>query len=217
MKSGQLVIHLHENIGNPPPGASSSWAGMSGAALFAEDALIGVVLVDADPTHTERLELWALPANTFADNPSFIHWIRWDGGERKWNHSKQSERIEYYSWLSTRSDEPGPIDHKKATDYYIKNRSIENDIKDKINHKDNWNLSDHEAESLYSKDKEWKVEDFLKSPDIIKVIAAPFGTGKTCFAKVTSQNMINSYEEISLKDVWIPIYLSLKDKLCFVA
>ncbi len=79
MKAGRLVIHLHESIGKIPTG--SSWAGMSGVDLFAEDALIGVVLVDADVAQPERLELWALPAHTFADDPPFLHWICWNGGE----------------------------------------------------------------------------------------------------------------------------------------
>jgi hypothetical protein len=109
-------------------------------------------------------------------------------------------------------DKPNPVDNKKSTDYYTKNRTIELDIKDEINHKDNWNL-DYEAESLYHDNKEWKLENFLNSQEKIKVIAAPFGTGKTSFAKYTAQNMIINREVIKLNDTWIPIYISLKDKL----
>jgi len=90
VKAGRFVIHVSGNIGKISPNIGSSWAGMSGAALFAEDILIGVVLVDADSAHPERLELWALPVHTFADDPSFIHWIRWDGGEGRWNRSKET-------------------------------------------------------------------------------------------------------------------------------
>lgn len=62
---------------------------MSGVDLFAEDILIGVVLVDADTAHPERLELWALPAHKFSDNPSPLHQICWNGGERRWNRSME--------------------------------------------------------------------------------------------------------------------------------
>ncbi len=245
------------SIGKNPLGVGSSWAGMSGAALFADDFLIGVVLVDAESAHPERLELWALPADTFADDPSFLHWIRWDRGEGRWSRSKETPsserdllkrivesneqwsvrgsevipktkadpdkasenrpdaRSEYYSWILKELDTSNPIDNKKATDYYIKNRAIELDVIDKINHKDNWNISDHEAEYLYRYvNNEWKLEDFLKSPrEVIKVIAAPSGTGKTSFAKVTAQNMIINHEGLPLKDIWIPIYISLKHRL----
>ena len=99
VKTGRLRHPREWKHRQTPPGTGSSWAGMSGAALFAvaEDVLIGIVLVDADAEHPERLELWALPAHTFADDPSFLHWIRWDGGEERWSRSKQSERIKYYS------------------------------------------------------------------------------------------------------------------------
>ena len=71
---------------------------MSGVDLFAEDALIGVVLVDADVAQPERLELWALPAHTFADDPPFLHWICWNGGEGGWNRSKETPSSEMAYW-----------------------------------------------------------------------------------------------------------------------
>ena len=88
MKSGRLVIHVSESIGQISSGAGSSWAGISGAALFAEDVLIGVVLVDADAVHPERLERWVLPAHTFADDTSFLRWIRWDEDKGRWSRSE---------------------------------------------------------------------------------------------------------------------------------
>jgi HEAT repeat protein len=87
LKAGRYVISVGETIGRVPTGATSSWAGMSGAAVFAEDVLVGLLLVDADPTHPERLELWALPARTFADHPSFLRWIHWGGGDGTWIRS----------------------------------------------------------------------------------------------------------------------------------
>jgi Trypsin-like peptidase domain len=90
VKAQRLVIQVGGSIGELPAGAGSSWAGMSGAALFSEEFLIGVVLVDADVSHPDRLELWALPASAFANDPAFLNWIRWDGGERSWEFSRES-------------------------------------------------------------------------------------------------------------------------------
>ena len=127
--------------------------------------------------------------------------------------NRSDKRSKYYSWILKDLDKPNLIDDKKATEYYIRNRAIELDIKDKLNHKDNWNLLYHEAESLYDKDKEWKLEGFLNSDDIIKVVAAPFGTGKTSFAKDATQKMIIKPKEMKLNDTWIPMYISLKSNL----
>jgi len=77
VKAGRYVIQWIGKIGQNLFGTGSLWAWKSGAAVFAEDALIGVVLVDADEADTERLELWALPVHTFDDDPFFLHWIRW--------------------------------------------------------------------------------------------------------------------------------------------
>ena len=86
-KADGFAFHVHENIGKPPSSAVSSWAGMSGAALFAGGCLIGIVLVDPDPTRPERLELWALPVRKFANDPAFVRWLYWDAGEEAWTQS----------------------------------------------------------------------------------------------------------------------------------
>lgn len=118
-------------------------------------------------------------------------------------------RKDYFSWILNDLDKPNPVDNKKAADYYTKNRAIELEIFDDIiEHKDNWNITDYEVESLYNKDKGWKIESFLNSNERIKVIAAPFGTGKTSFAKYTAQNLIINREAIQIKDTWIPIYIT---------
>ncbi len=94
VKSGRLVVHVSGRIGQIFSGAGSSWAEMSGAALFAEDVHLGVVLVDADAAHPERLERWVLPAHTFADDTSFLRWMRWDEDKGRWSRSEapSSER-----------------------------------------------------------------------------------------------------------------------------
>jgi hypothetical protein len=90
VKARRYVIHVSGSIGELPAAAGSSWAGMSGAALFSGDVFVGVVLVDADVLHPERLELWAVPARAFANDRAFLNWIRWDGGERAWIFSSES-------------------------------------------------------------------------------------------------------------------------------
>jgi Trypsin/Trypsin-like peptidase domain len=90
VKGNRLIIHVSGSIAELPAGVGSSWAGMSGAALFAGELLIGVVLGDADVVRSERLELWALPARAFADDRAFLDWIRWDAGEDSWIFSSDS-------------------------------------------------------------------------------------------------------------------------------
>jgi tetratricopeptide (TPR) repeat protein len=90
VKAQRFVIQVSGSIRELPTVAESSWAGMSGAALFSGDFLVGVMLVDADVRHPERLELWALPARAFANDPAFLRWIRWDGGEGAWTFSSES-------------------------------------------------------------------------------------------------------------------------------
>ena len=61
------------------------------SSVSAKDDLI-VVLADADATHPERCELWALLAHTFADDLSFLYWICWDGDKGGWSGPKQSDK-----------------------------------------------------------------------------------------------------------------------------
>lgn len=87
VKNNRWVVHVHGSIGPPRSGSPSAWAGMSGAALFADQFLIGILEVDADPVRPERMELWALPVRTFAMQKDFGAWIRWDGGTEAWKQS----------------------------------------------------------------------------------------------------------------------------------
>ena len=79
-KAGRWVVHAEGSLGEVPAGSRSVWAGMSGAALFAGDVLVGIIVVDADPTHPERLELWSVPARQFAADEGLQAWLRGDGG-----------------------------------------------------------------------------------------------------------------------------------------
>ena len=87
VKAGHWVVHVAEQIGPRLHGEISPWAGLSGAALFADNCLIGVMQADADPRDPNRLELWALPARAFADDLKFVRWVCWDGGDRAWTRS----------------------------------------------------------------------------------------------------------------------------------
>ena len=86
-KGRRWVVQAQGTIGAGPAGSRSPWAGMSGAALFASDVLIGVIVVDADPEHPDRLELWAVPAGAFASDPQLLAWVRLDGAADAWSRS----------------------------------------------------------------------------------------------------------------------------------
>src|SRR5215469_1775337 len=77
-----LIRHRLELIVDDPPTArddgASPWAGISGAAVFAEDMLVGVVLID--PTETGHHRLRAVPAALFAEHPDFARIVAEDGG-----------------------------------------------------------------------------------------------------------------------------------------
>ncbi|MYX04229.1 MULTISPECIES: HEAT repeat domain-containing protein [unclassified Streptomyces] len=87
VKRDQWVIQVDGTIGGHTPDPTSAWAGMSGAALFAEDQFIGIVTADAAPRHPERMELWAVPARTFAEDPGLTEWVRWSTKTPTWTRS----------------------------------------------------------------------------------------------------------------------------------
>lgn len=122
------------------------------------------------------------------------------------------ERAEYLRWILNDFDKPHPIDKKKVTEYYIQNRAIEFDLEDEESfEKDYWNISDFEAEKYFTSKKRWCLEDFLSSRETIKFIAAPFGTGKTSFAKYMVMRIAE--ENLTGQNTWIPLYIPLKQKL----
>jgi hypothetical protein len=86
-KARRWVVQTEGSIGEVPAGSRSAWAGMSGAALFAGEFLIGIIVVDADPEHPDRLELWAVPARAFANDPHLLAWVRSDGATDAWSRS----------------------------------------------------------------------------------------------------------------------------------
>ena len=86
-KKGRLVIQARGTISQSPTGEMSAWAGMSGAAVFAEGLLIGVLRFDADPLNPTRMELWAESARVFGADHDFAGWLRADGGRGAWTRS----------------------------------------------------------------------------------------------------------------------------------
>jgi hypothetical protein len=123
-------------------------------------------------------------------NPKFIEYQKQTALK---NLSK--ERADYLNWLLKELDKPHPIDKKKATDYYIQNRAIEFNLEEEKSYpnKNSWNMSDREIEDYSKTQRKWTIEDFLSSRETIKFIAAPFGTGKTSFAKYTVIKIAESY------------------------
>ncbi|MFI9549585.1 NACHT domain-containing protein [Streptomyces sp. NPDC052016] len=88
VRAGQWVITTGA-LARPTPG--SGWAGMSGAALFAGDRLVGVVTADAGGGSGPVAELRAVPASTFADDPGLAAWIAWAGGAGAWAPGRVGE------------------------------------------------------------------------------------------------------------------------------
>ncbi|MFF3158653.1 serine protease [Streptomyces sp. NPDC057910] len=76
VKSDRWVVQIEGGARPARPGGSSVWAGMSGAALFADGLFIGIIESDKTPGHPEGRELWALPARAFADDPHLVAWVR---------------------------------------------------------------------------------------------------------------------------------------------
>lgn len=83
-KGRKWAISVQGSIGQEPISTSSSWAGMSGAAVFVGDALVGVIELDADPKDPTRMELLALRAKDFAEDAELVSWIAADSGPRAW-------------------------------------------------------------------------------------------------------------------------------------
>ncbi|MFJ9587737.1 trypsin-like peptidase domain-containing protein [Streptomyces acidicola] len=85
VRSGHWVISTGA-LARRTPG--SGWAGMSGAALFAGDRLVGLVTVDAGGGSGPVAELRAVPARAFADDPLLEEWVRWAGGAGAWEYGR---------------------------------------------------------------------------------------------------------------------------------
>ena len=85
VRSGHWVITTSA-LARPTPG--SGWGGMSGAALFTGDRLVGIVTVDAGGGSGSFAELRAVPARAFADDPLLAEWIRWAGGAGVWAYGR---------------------------------------------------------------------------------------------------------------------------------
>ncbi|MFD4175215.1 hypothetical protein [Streptomyces anulatus] len=76
VKSDRWVVQIEGGARPARPSGGSVWAGMSGAALFADGLFIGIIESDNAPGHPEGRELWALPARSFADDPHLMAWVR---------------------------------------------------------------------------------------------------------------------------------------------
>jgi hypothetical protein len=83
VKPGSAILvgrYVLEGSGPPPqmPGTISPWAGMSGAGLFCQGALIGVVATA--PTHWSHGRVEAVPVRVIADDPTFQRALARHGG-----------------------------------------------------------------------------------------------------------------------------------------
>ncbi len=79
--SGLVRERLEVVVDDPPaspPDGGSPWAGISGAAVFAADMLVGVI--QSDPAGTAHHRLRAVPASLFAERDDFVGLVTEDGG-----------------------------------------------------------------------------------------------------------------------------------------
>jgi len=138
-----------------------------------------------------------------------------EDNKEKERKSLLESRKSYYSWIINDFDELETIDKKRPTSYFIKNRSIELKIEDKFKQKNYWNITDLEAEEICKNKREWKIEDFLNSDEPIELVAAPFGIGKTTFAKHITKDIVtkNLLKQSKKEDTWNPIYISLNKNI----
>jgi hypothetical protein len=124
-------------------------------------------------------------------------------------------RRAYFKWIIDDLDKPNPVDEKRATEYYVKSRAFELKTKDELNQRGYWNITDVEAEEICKNKSQWEINDFLKSNEKIKLVAAPFGTGKTSFAKYATRDIItkNLLGQSKEEGTWIPIYIPLNQNI----
>jgi tetratricopeptide (TPR) repeat protein len=76
-RSGLLDIAVDSSPERADPKDPSPWAGLSGAGLFCENILVGVIRTD-DPRYNSR-RVGATPLDAFVDDPTFIKLVWPDG------------------------------------------------------------------------------------------------------------------------------------------
>ena len=127
----------------------------------------------------------------------------------RWQVRKTSRRLtDYLKYAHSLQFEIRPIDGKYLKQYYIHNRAIKVDT-------DTWGNLDNNIEQNYDIFRPWNIEEFLASEnEWYKVVAAPFGVGKTSFAKeITSTYAYNYLSNPNSPTNYIPVFVRLKDNL----
>ena len=80
-----------------------------------------------------------------------------------------------------------------------------------LQYKDNIKLSDSEYEKIFNDDNKFDVDKFLDSDgyDYTRFILAPFGNGKTTFAKHIVKRYVEKFYQEANMNRWFPIYTPL--------
>ncbi len=107
----------------------------------------------------------------------------------------------YFNYIKNKLDRPNPIDNRKVSEYYIRNRMM-------ITQKDDWFLSDDAIDKTYNEENKWNIKKFLDNDNNKCFIGAPFGLGKTSFCTDLTLNLIRDFS--NNKTDYIPIYVTLK-------
>ncbi len=98
--------------------------------------------------------------------------------------------------------------------YYVENRLVElkHSQQHELQYKDNIKLSDSEYEKMYNANSDFDINKFLEDDeyDNTRFILAPFGNGKTTFAKHIVKQYIEKFHQPANTKRWLPIYIPLK-------
>jgi hypothetical protein len=119
---------------------------------------------------------------------------------------RSKELTNYLIFAQTFMDIANPVDNKRLSEYYVRNKSFIVDI-------ENWNKP---YKNLPVNLEEWVLErDLLNNNETwYTVIGAPFGIGKTSMAMDIVSEFAKEYlENPNNPNNYIPIFVRLRDKL----
>jgi uncharacterized protein YjbI with pentapeptide repeats len=131
------------------------------------------------------------------------------------------KRKQYFKEVLEFINKKNTIDGKNLFSYYIENRLIELDHKEhsQLHYEDNIQLADSEYERIFDNSSSiginknrFDIDKFLNYNefDNTRFIIAPFGNGKTSFAKHLARLYIKKFY-YEAENRWFPIYISLKE------
>ncbi|MFI6467998.1 hypothetical protein [Streptomyces sp. NPDC050538] len=96
-----------------------NWGGISGAAVFCADRLVGVVVMD--DAKFEDLRLHGVPAHTFAQDDKFVRHLEADGGRAPTLRTLKGRGLGGQSEAAPAPQSPAPIDElRQLSEEYLR-------------------------------------------------------------------------------------------------